>query len=78
MLEGPSGVNMFSLEAGAEDCKKKYIYIYLHDYKYFDVYIKCTAIILSDSLTDKRHNTVTKAKTQDSSKSLSFLKYNIH
>jgi len=72
---------MFSLEVGAEDCKKKiyiYIYIYLHDYKYFNVYIKCTAIKLSDSLTDKRQNTVPKAKIQDRSKSLSFLKYYIH
>jgi hypothetical protein len=27
LLEGPSGVNMFSLEVGAEDCKKN-IYIF--------------------------------------------------
>ena len=69
MLEGQSGVNTFSLEVGAEDCKKRKRN-YLRDYKHFNVYIKCTATILSESLTDNRHNTVPKAKTQDRSKSL--------
>jgi hypothetical protein len=64
---------MFSFEVAAEDYKKEKKN-YLHDYKYFNVYIKCTAIILSDSLTDIRHNSVPKAKTQESSKSLSCLK----
>jgi hypothetical protein len=60
LLEGQSGVNMFSFEAGAEDCKKKNIYMTIN----VSMFILS---ILSDSLTDNRHNTVPKAKTQDSS-----------
>ena len=76
MLEGQSGVNMFSFEVGAEDCKKEKKN--LQGYKYLNVYIKCAGITLSDSLTDNRHNTVPKAKTQDSCRSLSCLKSYIH
>jgi hypothetical protein len=68
---------MFSFEVGAEDCKKRRKKDYLHDYKYFNVYIKCAAITLFDSLTDNRH-TVPKAKTQDRCTSLPCLKSYIH
>jgi len=45
LLEGQSGVNMFSLEVGAADCKiEKEKTNYLHAYKNFYVHIKCTAI----------------------------------